>query len=136
MFRLATILCAMAPLFILVAILWSGMIWLCALLVLLPGGFILLRIHTARKQSVIKVGHSAPPPDCLYFMAFFGFKAFTVYPPDDGNPFTLITRRDYLVPDEELYVYRLDNKIYIEKIKTAKNSHRLRPYIGGVIYDV
>lgn len=49
-----------------------------------------------------------------------GYRVFTVYPPDDGNPLTgkmslaLITRRVTLSPGERLVAYRLSDTVYLE----------------------
>jgi len=49
-----------------------------------------------------------------------GYRVFTVYPPDDGNPLTgrvplvLITRRVSLTSGEKLIAYRLSDTVYLE----------------------
>ncbi len=52
--------------------------------------------------------------------AILGYRVFTVYPPDNGNPVTgkatlaLITRRVRLLPGEPLTAYRLSDTVYLE----------------------
>lgn len=52
--------------------------------------------------------------------AAFGFRVFTIYSPDDGNPLTgrtsqvLITRRVALSPGERLVAYRLSDTVLLE----------------------
>ena len=52
--------------------------------------------------------------------AVFGYRIFTIYPPDDGNPLSgresivLITRRTALFPGERILPYRLSNSVYWE----------------------
>jgi len=49
-----------------------------------------------------------------------GYRVFTVYPPDDGNPFSgktahaLITRRVHLSSGQHLIAYRLSDTVYLE----------------------
>jgi hypothetical protein len=52
--------------------------------------------------------------------AIFGYRIFTVYPPEDGNPLSgretivLITRRVTLSPGLQLYPFRLSNSVLWE----------------------
>ncbi|GIW56949.1 MAG: hypothetical protein KatS3mg082_3353 [Nitrospiraceae bacterium] len=52
--------------------------------------------------------------------AALGYRVFTLYPPDDGNPLTgkmplvLITRRVSLASGEQIIAYRLSNTVYLE----------------------
>jgi len=52
--------------------------------------------------------------------AALGYRVFTVYPPDDGNPLTgktgqaLITRRVSLASGDRIVAYRLSNTVYLE----------------------
>lgn len=52
--------------------------------------------------------------------AVFGYRIFTVYPPDDGNPLSgresvvLITRRATVFKDQKVVPYRLSNSVYWE----------------------
>ena len=52
--------------------------------------------------------------------ASLGYRVFTVYPPDDGNPITgktslaIITKRVCLAPDERFVAYRLSDTVYME----------------------
>ncbi len=52
--------------------------------------------------------------------AVLGYRIFTLYPPDDGNPLTgkmglaLITRRVSLSAGERLVAYRLSDTVYLE----------------------
>ena len=52
------------------------------------------------------------------FLAVFRYRAYTVYPPDDGNPFTsrvpvvVLTRRHYLAPGNVIQGYRLSDTLY------------------------
>jgi hypothetical protein len=52
--------------------------------------------------------------------AALGYRVFTVYPPDDGNPLSgktslaLITRRVSLSSGEHLIAYRLSDTVYLE----------------------
>ena len=51
--------------------------------------------------------------------AVFGYRVFTVSPPDDGNPLTgttrqtVITRRMSLAPGERIIAYRLSDTVYL-----------------------
>ena len=52
--------------------------------------------------------------------ALRGYRVFTIFPPQDGNPLSgrvsqvLITRRSALLPRERLTVYRLSDTVYFE----------------------
>jgi hypothetical protein len=52
--------------------------------------------------------------------AVFGYRIFTIYPPNDGNPLSgresvvLITRRCTLFQGERIVPYRLSNSVYWE----------------------
>ena len=52
--------------------------------------------------------------------ALFGYRVFTVSPPQDNNRYTgresfiLITRRGYLLPGDQLSAYRLSDSVYVE----------------------
>ena len=52
--------------------------------------------------------------------AALGYRVFTVYPPNDGNPLTgksslaLITQRVSLLGGERLVAYRLSDTVYLE----------------------
>ena len=52
--------------------------------------------------------------------AIFGYRIFTVYPPEDNNPLTskvsqvLITRRTLVLPDDCLVVYGLSDTVTME----------------------
>lgn len=52
--------------------------------------------------------------------AVFGYRIFTIYPPDDGNPqsgresVVLITRRATIFKDQKVVPYRLSNSVYWE----------------------
>jgi hypothetical protein len=52
--------------------------------------------------------------------AAFGYRVFTVYPPNDGNPLTgrasymVITRRVILSPGDRIITYRISNTVYLE----------------------
>jgi hypothetical protein len=52
--------------------------------------------------------------------AVFGYRIFTIYPPDDSNPlsgresFVLITRRSTIFQGERILPYRLSNSVYWE----------------------
>ncbi|MFN7835220.1 MAG: hypothetical protein ACK5NY_05445 [Burkholderiaceae bacterium] len=52
--------------------------------------------------------------------AVLGYRVFTVYPPDNGNPLSgktrcaVITRRISLSPTEKIITYRLSNTVYLE----------------------
>ncbi len=165
--RLLMVLSSISPLFILWAIRGNSLIpdqWFtgfCALMILLPNGFLWLRIWTAKKQAdrrEITVGtaddhrdhilvylfamllpfYSQNPTSwrdfgativALAFIVFLfwhlnlhymnllfaarGFRIFTVYPPNDGNPLTgrapcaLITRRIHLAPGDRITAFRL-----------------------------
>ena len=64
--------------------------------------------------------------------AVLGYRVFTVYPPDDGNPitgktkFTVITRRVMLNPSQTIIPYRLFDGVYLDLIDTI-NSSGARP---------
>lgn len=53
--------------------------------------------------------------------AIFGYRIFTIYPPQDDNPLTgnvnfiLLTRRYFLLSGNKVTVYRLSDTVYIEK---------------------
>lgn len=52
--------------------------------------------------------------------AVLGYRVFTVYPPEDGNPVTarggrvIITQRTVLLPGDEFIAYRISNTVYLE----------------------
>ena len=52
--------------------------------------------------------------------AALGYRVFTVYPPDDGNPYTgrtpfvLLSRRIILRKNERIVAYRLSDTVYLE----------------------
>jgi len=52
--------------------------------------------------------------------AFFGYRIFTICPPDDGNPqsgresVVLITRRATIFPGERILPCRISNSVYLE----------------------
>lgn len=175
--RLLMVLSSISPLFILWAIRGNGLIpdeyfiGLCALMVVLPNGFLWLRFQTARKQEdkrEIAVGKADDHRDhilvylfamllpfysedlgnwrylgssaaALAFIVFLfwhlnlhymnllfaalGYRVFTVYPPDDGNPITgktslaVITRRVSLTVGERFVAYRLSDTVYVEVVQ-------------------
>lgn len=57
--------------------------------------------------------------------ALLGYRVFTIRPRKDGNKFSgkansiLITRRRFLIPNEEIRAYRLSNTVYMEKSSDA-----------------
>ena len=172
--RLFMVLSSLSPLFILLAIRGNCFIpdnyfiATCALMVIVPNVFLVLRLCTARKNSdkrSLAVGGSddnrghvltylfatllpfyreelATFRDMaamvvalsfivflfwhlnLYYMnvlfAFFGYRVFTVFPPEDENPYTgkesiiLITRRRSLSSGEHITAYRLSDIVYVE----------------------
>ena len=175
--RVLMVLSSISPLFILCAIRGNSLIpdgyfiGFCALMILLPNGFLWLRLRTARKQEdkrEIVIGKADDHRDHLLvylfamllpfysedldnwrylgssaaalafivflfwhlnlhymnlFFAALGYRVFTVYPPDDGNPITgkatlaVITRRVSLMPGERLVAYRLSDTVYVEMTK-------------------
>lgn len=172
--RLLMVLSSISPLFILWAIRGIKLIpdiyflSLCALMVIVPNGFLWLRIRTARKlreTREIVVGTAedhrehllvylfsmllpfyatdlgvwrdlAATVAALGFIVFlfwhlnlhymnllfavFGYRVFTIYPAEDGNPLSgkasqvLITKRVTVSPGERLVAYRLSDTVYFE----------------------
>ena len=172
--RLLMVLSSISPLFILWAIRGIKLIpdiyflSFCALMVIVPNGFLWLRIHTARKLRETKeivVGTAedhrehllvylfamllpfyatdlgvwrdlAATVTALGFIVFlfwhlnlhymnllfavFGYRVFTIYPAEDGNPLSgkasqvLITKRVAVPPGERLVAYRLSDTVYFE----------------------
>jgi hypothetical protein len=55
-----------------------------------------------------------------FIFALWGYRVFTVYPPNNDNPLTgksclvVITRRSNLSPGDKLIGYRLSNTVYME----------------------
>lgn len=173
--RLLMVMSSISPLFILLAIRGSSLVpdaWLigiCVFLVVVPNGFLWLRVRTAVKhmdRRELHVGSSDDHRDHilvylfamllpfysedletwrnlwssvaalgfivflfwhlnLHYMnlvfALFGYRVFTVYAPDDGNPLTgrtgcvLITRRATLSAGDHLPVFRISDTVYLEK---------------------
>lgn len=172
--RLFMVLSSLSPLFILLAIRGNCLIpdnyfiATCALMVIIPNGFLMLRLCIARRNSDkrrLAIGDSddnrghvltylfatllpfyreelATFRDLaamvvalsfivflfwhlsLYYMnvlfALFGYRVFTVSPPEDENPYTgkesliLITRRRSLLSGEHIDAYRLSDNVYVE----------------------
>lgn len=172
--RFFMVLSSLSPLFILLAIRGNYLIpdnyfiAACALMVIAPNAFLVLRLCTARRNSdrrSLAVGDSddnrghvltylfatvlpfyreelASFRDLvamfvalsfiaflfwhlnLYYMnvlfALFGYRVFTVSPPEDENPYTgkefliLITRRKSLLSGERVDAYRLSDTVYVE----------------------
>ncbi len=174
MARLLMVLSSLSPLFVLWGIRGSRLIpdryfaAFCALMVVLPNGFLWLRLHVARKLNEKKelvVGKAEDHRDHvllylfaillpfyrqdpgswrdlssavaalafivflflhlnLHYMNFlfaaWGYRVFTVYSPEDGNPhtgrvsFALITRRVSLTAGQHIVAYRLSDTVYVE----------------------
>lgn len=61
----------------------------------------------------------------LYF-ALLGYRIYTVFPPEDGNPFTgkepfiLITKRRFLMTGERLTGFRLSDTVFLETTYEAR----------------
>ena len=52
--------------------------------------------------------------------AVLGYRVFTVFPPDDGNPISarggrvIITRRTVMLPRDQFFAYRISDTVYLE----------------------